>query len=79
VTSFLDRMRLQAEKCRLMGSPLTGALLEGAATDLERGGVVAEVVQAYLDLPRGEVPSLRFAGAMHRLVLQRRAPQLALH
>jgi hypothetical protein len=79
VTSFGERMRLQAEQCRLMGSPLTGALLEGAAADLETGGVIADVVAPYLDLPPGAVPSLRFAGALHRLVLERKTPQLALH
>jgi hypothetical protein len=72
-------MLQQAEQCRLMGSPLTGALLEGAAADLEAGGVVAEVCDPYLDLPAGTVPSLRFAGALHRLVLERKAPELALH
>ena len=79
MSSFVERMRLQAEQCRLMGSPLTGALLEGAADDLDAGGVVAEVVRPYLDLPAGTVPSLRFAGALHRLVLERKAPELALY
>ena len=78
-SSFADRMLRQAEQCRLMGSPLTGALLEGAAADLRAGGVVAEVVAPVLDLPAGAVPSLRFAGAVHRLVLERKAPELALH
>ncbi|MCW2673910.1 MAG: hypothetical protein JWP14_2499 [Frankiales bacterium] len=79
MSSFGERMLLQAEQCRLMGSALTGALLEGAAADLKAGGVVAEVVAPYLDLPPGAVPSLRFAGGLHRLVLERKAPQLALH
>lgn len=79
MTSFAERMRLQAEQCRLMGSPLTAALLEGAAADLDRDGVVAQIVQPYLGLPGGAVPSLRFAGALHRLVLEGRAPELALH
>jgi hypothetical protein len=79
VSTFGERMLLQAEQCRLMGSPLTGALLEGAAADLGAGGVVGEIVAPYLDLPAGSVPSLRFAGALHRLVLERKAPELALH
>lgn len=79
MTKFADRMLLQAEQCRLMGSPLTGALLEGAAADLKHGGVVAQVVRPFLDLPAGAVPSLRFAGALHRLVLEGRAPELAQH
>ena len=79
MSTFAERMLLQAEQCRLMGSPLTGALLEGAAADLSSDGVVAEIVEPYLDLPAGVVPSLRLAGGLHRLVLERKAPELALH
>src|SRR5436190_1853225 len=79
MSTFGERFLLQAEQCRAMGSPLTGALLEGAADDLARGGVVTDVVRPYLALPPGAVPSLRFAGALHRLVLERKAPELALH
>ena len=73
------RFRQQAEQCRLHGSPLTGALLEGAADDLQAGGVVADLLAAHVDEPSGSVPSLRFAGALHRLVLHRKASELALH
>lgn len=79
MTPFVDRLLLQAEQCRLMGSPLTGALLEGAAADMRAGGITAEVLADCVDLPPGTVPSLRFAGALHRLVLERKAPELALH
>jgi hypothetical protein len=79
VNDFVDRLLLQAEQCRLMGSPLTGALLEGAAEDMTAGGIVGELMAPSLDLPAGAVPSLRFAGALHRLVLEGRAPELALH
>src|SRR4051794_20555277 len=79
MSTFGERMRLQAEQCRLMGSPLTAALLDGAEADLAAGGIVAELVEPFLDLPPGAVPSLRFAGALHRLVLERKAPELALH
>ena len=57
MSSFAERMLLQAGHCRAMGSPLTGALLEGAAADLTAGGVVADVVEPYRDLPSGSVPS----------------------
>lgn len=79
MTSLASRFRSQAEQCRFMGSPLTGALLDGAAADLDAGGVMADVVRDVRDLPVGAVPSLRFAGALHRLVLERAAPELALH
>jgi hypothetical protein len=79
VTRLAHRLRLQAEQCRLAGSPLTGALLEGASRDLARGGVVANLLHAHVDEPSGSVPSLRLAGALHRLVLERKALELALH
>lgn len=79
MTGLARRLRLQAEQCRQAGSPLTGALLEGASRDLERGGVVADLLPAHGDEPPGSVPSLRLAGSLHRLVLERKAPELALH
>ena len=72
-------LRKQAEQCAAYGSPLTGALLTGAADDYRSGGVVRELLEPHADEPSGSVLSLRFAGAMHRLVLERKAPELALH
>lgn len=74
-----QRLRRQAVQCRGNGSPLTGALLEGAAADLAAGGVVADLLGRHADEPSGSVPSLRLAGSLHRLVLERKAPELALH
>lgn len=79
MTDLQERLRLQAAQCRLAGSPLTGALLEGAAADLAAGGVVADLLAAHAGEPSGSVPSLRLAGSLHRLVLERKAPELALH
>ena len=73
------RFREQAAGCRSYGSALTGALLEGAADDLDAGGVVADLMGPHADDPGGSVPSLRFAGALHRLVLEGHAPELAQH
>lgn len=73
------RLRRQAEQCARHGSRLTAALLTGAADDLGAGGIVAELLAPHADEPSGSVPSLRLAGALHRLVLERRAPELALH
>lgn len=73
------RLRDQARMCRAYGSALTGALLEGAADDLAAGGVVADLLGPHADDPSGTVPALRFAGSVHRLVLERLAPELALH
>jgi hypothetical protein len=62
-----------------MGSPLTADLLTGAADDLSAGGPVADLLGPLEDDPSGSVPALRFTGALHRLVLERRAPGLAVH
>jgi hypothetical protein len=79
VADLVTRFRRQAASCRDYGSPLTGALLEGAADDIEAGGVMADLMTSQVADPPGSVPSLRFAGALHRLVLQGRAPDLARH
>ncbi len=78
-TSLADRFSDQARHCRDAGSPLTAALLVGAATEVDRRGPVRDLLGPLVDDPPGSVPSLRFAGALHRLVLERRAPALALH
>ena len=74
-----DRLRQQADHCRAAGSPLTAALLEGAAGELGTGGPVDRLLGPLEDDPPGTVPALRFAGALHRLVLERQAPGLAVH
>jgi hypothetical protein len=79
VTDLPRRLRAQAEQCALHGSPLTAALLYGAADDYDEGGPTADLLQPHADDPSGSVPSLRLAGALHRLVLERKAPELALH
>jgi hypothetical protein len=71
------RFRAQAEQCALHGSPLTARLLFAAADDYDAGGPVHHLLQPLADQPSGSVPSLRFAGALHRMVLDGRAPALA--
>src|SRR5919106_1205995 len=73
-----ERLAEQAGYCRDLGSPLYAALLELAADDAARGGVVAEVV-APVAGPYGSMLALRFMAAVHRLVLQGAAPSLAAH
>lgn len=73
------RLRQQAAQCASYGSPLMEALLNGAADDFRSAGVVTDLLAPHADDPAGSVPSLRFAGALHRLVLERKAPELALH
>jgi hypothetical protein len=71
--------RLQTGGCRHLGSPFYGALMERALHDVERGGLVAEVVEHFRGDPlRGFLP-LRLFGAVHELVLEGSAPALAAH
>ncbi|WP_394613768.1 DUF2332 domain-containing protein [Lentzea sp. JNUCC 0626] len=60
-------------------SPLTQRLLTDAADDLARGGVTTRIMAGSERDREGTVPGLRFAGAVHRLVLEGRAPALAKH
>ena len=76
---LVERLREQAAYCRDAGSPLTAALLDGAADELPAGGAVTALLGPLEQDPPGSVPALRFAGALHRLVLERRAPALAVH
>jgi len=72
-------LRTQAEACADLGSPLYAGLLTALAADVDSGGPAAEVVAGHQDDPEGWAIGLRLLGAVHRLVLQRRAPALALH
>ncbi|HEY8372447.1 MAG TPA: DUF2332 domain-containing protein [Pseudonocardiaceae bacterium] len=74
-----ELFREQARGCAKLRSPLTAALLFAAADDLEAGGVTAAVMAGAERDRDGTVPGLRFAGALHRLVLEGRAPELARH
>lgn len=62
-----------------MGAPLYAALLAAAADDLVAGGPTADVLAAHVDEPPGSALPLRLMAALHRQVLTRRAPRLALH
>lgn len=70
--------RLQARNC-LTVSPLSATLLAAAADDLDAGGPTAVVMAGSAHDPAASVPQLRLLGALHRLVLERRAPGLAMH
>jgi hypothetical protein len=74
------RFARQAEFCRAAGSPLTADLLDGAAAELDDAdSATSDLLRPLEDDPPGSAPGLRFAGALHRLVLERRAPALAIH
>ncbi|MDX6225415.1 MAG: hypothetical protein QOE64_1791 [Frankiales bacterium] len=74
-----DLLRQQAQGCRELGSPLYGRLLSRVADDVERGGVFAGIFAGHEDDRARSAVGLRLLGAVHRLVLEGRAPDLAAH
>lgn len=60
-------------------SPLMVGVLEGAARDWDAGGITRAVLDPYTTDPTGSALPLRFAAALHRLVLTGHAPELADH
>jgi hypothetical protein len=71
------RLLKQAEWCERLGSRLYSTLLRQAAEDVRAAGVCATVLEDHHDDPHDSALALRFLGAVHRLVLQGQAPQLA--
>lgn len=75
--SLADRFRRHADALvRDDRSPLSAALMYGAAADLEQDGVVAQLFSD-IPVPPGSVPQLRLLAALHHLVLAGNAPELA--
>src|SRR4051795_12181329 len=72
-----ERFRWQAGWCVQLGSPLYGDLLERAAADFEADGPCAALLEGHEGDSLGSALPLRFMGAIHRLVLSGRAPELA--
>ncbi|HEX9236671.1 MAG TPA: DUF2332 family protein, partial [Actinomycetota bacterium] len=68
-------LRHQAGECGRGGSPLYEGLLERAAEDVHQGGPVWSVLRSFVH-DRTPVPGLRFMRAVHRIVLEGRAPEL---
>jgi hypothetical protein len=81
MSSDLDRVvdvvAFQATACAQSSSPLYGRILDAVVADLRAGGVCAELLAGRGDDPVGSALALRFLGAVHRIVLDGRAPELA--
>lgn len=71
------RLRLQADHCLRLGSPLYAGLLRRAAVDAEEDGPVARVLAGHEDDPPDSALALRLMGAVHRRVLEGELPGLA--
>lgn len=72
-------MREQAGWCARLGSPLYAHLLEQLAVDIAGGGPSCAILDGHEDDPLASALALRLMGAVHRLVLLGRAPELAAH
>lgn len=71
------RLLKQAQWCESLGSSLYSTLLRHAAEDVRAEGVCSAVLHdRHKDSPESAL-ALRFLGAVHRLVLEGKAPQLA--
>jgi hypothetical protein len=67
----------QADVCAQSGSQLYARVLEGVRADLEAGGPCATVLRGHEGDSFGSALALRLLGAVHRIVLDGRAPALA--
>jgi hypothetical protein len=72
-------LRVQADWCERLGSSLYASLLLRAAEDAEAGGPVWAVMSGREKDPLGSALALRFVGAVHRVVLEGNAPDLAAY
>jgi len=77
--SVAEVLREYAEHDAERTSPLTVALLAGAAADWDAGGITREVLAPYEEDRPGSALPLRFTAALHWLVLTRQARCLALY
>lgn len=78
--SLADRLRSKVAQLRARGgSELYAHLLEHAASDVEALGPALDVLREYAGEPPGSALALRFLSAVHRLVLDGKAPELARH
>ena len=66
--SVIAAFRDQADYCRTLGSPFTGALLDLAAERLKANAAWSAPLLAWPGDPRADALALRLAGALHRAV-----------
>jgi hypothetical protein len=77
---LVGALRWQARACADLGSPMYADLLARAADDAAAGGPVADVLTtAVSEQPVADMLALRLLGSVHRLVLERRAGELATY
>ncbi|MDT9594900.1 DUF2332 domain-containing protein [Nocardioides zeae] len=72
-----EAFRQQGRACGALGSPMYADLCALLADDLAAGGPTARVLSGHLGSRGPDALALRLLGAVHRLVLERRAGSLA--
>ncbi|MHB1784774.1 MAG: DUF2332 domain-containing protein [Acidimicrobiales bacterium] len=72
-------MRTQARACRLLGSNLYAELMERAASELETGDVLIQLLGDHVGDAGESALALRLFGGAHRLAWEGLAPALASH
>ena len=76
---IVEDFRTQATACAELGSPMYAELLDRVTDDLEAGGVTRAVLAGHEGDRGPSALALRLLGSVHRLVLERRAADLALY
>ena len=79
VGHLVHHLRWQADACRSLGSPFYADLLARVADDVVAHGPAAAVLAGHENDPGPSGLALRLMGAVHRLVLERRAARLAVY
>lgn len=77
VEHLVHMLRAQGSFCASSGSPMYGDLFELVASDVEAGGVFADILSGHRDAPSRDAIPLRLLGGLHRLVLDGRAGSCA--
>lgn len=72
-------LEAQRDGCRIGGSSLYALLLDGVMHDVQAGGPCRAALEPYADEPRSAALVLRFLAAVHEIVLEGGAHELARH
>ena len=74
---MIESIRYHQLGCAVNGSPFYAGLLGEIVADWESGGITSELLPASWERPLQDAAVLRLLGAVHRIVLEGRAPELA--
>jgi hypothetical protein len=76
---MVEVVRLQQEACERAGSVLYGRILGAVVDDLLAGGPCRPILEPWSENALADAVPLRFVAAVHRIVLEGGAPDLAAH